>query len=81
MNTHCYNITREELAALEVLRSTGVGVLAAAEVAKAALVAGRGRVKRALKSVELGAEELKRQEKTVSFERAVEVALEARRDR
>lgn len=81
MNTHRYHVTREELAALEVLRSTGVGVLAAAEVAKAALVAGRGRVRRAMKCVELGAEELKRQEKTVSFERAVEVALEARRDR
>ena len=81
MNTHRHRVTREEIAALEVLRSTGVGVLDAAQVACAALKAGRGRIKRALKCVELGKEELKRQEKTVSFERAVEFALELRKDR
>jgi site-specific recombinase XerD len=37
-------------------------------------------VKRTLKCVALGAEELKRQEKTVSFEKAVEEALAARKD-
>ena len=66
---------------MEILRSTGVDVLEAALVAKEALEAGRGRVKRARKCVELGAEELRRREKTVTFERAVEEALEARKDK
>lgn len=77
MNTH----TEKELGAMEILRSTGVDVLEAALVARAALAAGRGLVKRALKCVSLGENELRRQEKTVSFARAVEVALEVRKDR
>lgn len=81
MNTHQQNVTREELAAIVLLKSTGVGVLAAAQVACAALKVGRGRVKRAMRCVELGEAELKRQEKTVSFEKAVAVALEVRKDR
>lgn len=76
-----FMVSREEMAALEILRSTGVSVLEAAGVAKAALAIGRGRVKRALQCVELGGEEMKRREKTVSFEKAVEAALEARRER
>ena len=71
----------EEIAAIEVLRQTGVDVVEAALVAKAALVAGRGRVKRAMACVVAGAEALRVREKTVSFERAVEVALEERKDR
>ena len=81
MNTQQQHITREELAALEILKSTGVGVLAAAQVASAALKVGRGRVKRAMKCVALGEAELKRQEKTVSFEKAVAAALDVRKDR
>ena len=81
MNTQQHKVTREEIAALEILRSTGVGVLDAALVASAALKVGRGRIKRALKCVELGGEELKRHENTVSFERAVEFALDVRKDR
>ena len=81
MNTHQQQVTREELAAIVLLKSTGVGVLAAAQVACAALKVGRGRVKRAMRCVELGEAELKRQEKTVSFEKAVAVALEVRKDR
>ena len=71
----------KELAAVEVLRQTGVDVLEAALVAKAALEAGRGRVKRAMACIAAGEEELRRREKTVTFARAVEEALEARKDR
>ena len=66
---------------MEILRSTGVDVLAAAMVAREALRAGRGRVKRARKCIEAGEETLRGQEKTVSFERAVQVALEERAGR
>ena len=76
MNTY----TSEEIAALEILRGTGVNIVEATLVARAALEAGRYKVKRTLKCVALGAEELKRQEKTVSFEKAVEEALAARKD-
>ena len=72
---------KTELAAVEVLRQTGVDVLEAALVAKAALEAGRGRVKRAMACIAAGEEELRRREKTVTFARAVEEALEAREDR
>ena len=69
------------MAAIEVLRSTGVDVLEAALVAKEALRAGRGRVKRARECIEAGEEALKTREKTVTFERAVWEALEERKDR
>ena len=71
----------QEAAALEVLRETGIKVLDAAIVARAAITAGRGRVKRAMLCITAGADELKRRERTVTFERAVEAALEERRDR
>ena len=71
----------EELAAIEVLRQTGVNVVEAALIAKTALEAGRGRVKRAVECITTGVETLRSREKTVSFERAVEVALEERCDR
>ena len=79
-----------EKAALAVLQSTGVDILEAALVAKAALEAGGARasvatarraLNRSRKIITLGAEALKQQERTVTFEKAVEVALEARRDR
>ena len=70
-----------ELAAMEVLRQTGVDVLEAALVAKRALEAGRRRVKRTMACIAAGEEELRRREKTVTFARAVEEALEARKDR
>ena len=66
-------------AALEVLRSTGIDVLEAALVAKEALECGRGRVKRARTCIQLGAEQLKLREKTVTFAKAVETALEDRK--
>ncbi len=77
MNTYC----EEETAALAILRATGVNIVEVALVAKAALEVDRGQIKRAMKCVKLGAEELKRQEKTVTFEKAVEEALEARKER
>ena len=67
------------MAALEVLRSTGVDVLEAALVAKEALECGRGRVKRARECVRLGAEEMRKRERTVTFAKAVETALEDRK--
>ena len=71
----------EECAAIEVLRQTGVNVLEAALVAKRALEAGRGRVRRAVECITTGAETLRSREKTVTFERAVMVALEERKGR
>ncbi len=76
MNTE--NRDREQ-AALEVLRSTGVDILEAALVAKEALECGRGRVRRARDCVRLGAQELWKREKTVTFRKAVEAALEERK--
>ena len=73
--------TDEETAALALLKSTKLPLLEAAQVACAAVRAGRGRVKRALRCITAGEEELKRQERTVTFEKAVAAALEARKDR
>ena len=72
-------IEDRELAALEVLRSTGIDVLEAALVTKDALECGRGRVKRARECVRLGAEEMRKRERTVTFGKAVETALEDRK--
>ena len=85
-HTHCEycevmntEINDRERAALEVLRMTGVDVLEAALVAKEALECGRGRVKRARASIQLGEEQLRLRERTVSFAKAVETALEDRK--
>ena len=75
MNT---GISEAERAALEVLRSTGIDVLEAALVAREALECGRGRVRRARECVRLGAEEMRKRERTVTFRKAVEMALEER---
>ena len=72
-------IEDREMAALEVLRSTGIDVLEAALVAKEALECGRGRVKRARECVRLGAGEMRKRERTVTFAKAVETALEDRK--
>ena len=71
----------EERAAIEVLRQTGVDIVEAALIAKTALEAGRGRVKRAVECITTGVETLRSREKTVTFERAVLEALEDRKDR
>ena len=74
-------ISEMERAALEILRTTGVDVVEAALVAREALRVGRGRVRRALECIGAGEVELRRRERTVCFARAVEAALEARKDR
>ncbi len=74
-------ISTKEIAALAILKSTGVDVIEAALIAKEALANGRGRVKRARLCISVGAAELRRQEKTVTFARAVEAALAAREGR
>ena len=71
-------VSVSEMAALEVLRGLGVDVLEAALIAKEALRVGRGRVRRARRCSELGEEEVRRGERTVTFERSVEEALEVR---
>ena len=76
-----YTLNETDYAALAVLRSTGADVLDVALVAKSAMEAGRGRVKRALKCIAAGAESMQQQERTVTFEKAVEAALDARKDR
>ncbi|MBQ5665727.1 MAG: tyrosine-type recombinase/integrase [Akkermansia sp.] len=71
----------DDQAALAILSATGVPVLEAAIIAKEILEANRGSIKRAKRCIAAGAEALKQQERTVSFEQAVDVALEARKDR
>ncbi|MCQ2365766.1 MAG: tyrosine-type recombinase/integrase [Akkermansia sp.] len=75
MNT----IEDKEMAALEVLKTTGIDVLEAALVAKEALECGRGRVKRARACIRQGEEQLRMRERTVTFAKAVEIALEDRK--
>lgn len=74
-------ISREELAALYVLRSTGVPIIEAALIAREAINAGHGRTGQARRCIAAGADELRRQKKTVTFGKAVRAALEARRHR
>ena len=76
-----YTCNEDEWAALQILRSTGAEVIEAAMVAKDALRVGRGRVKRAKLCISEGEKELKKREKTVTFAKAVEAALEARKSR
>lgn len=76
-----YTLNETDKAALALLKSTGSNVLDAAIVAKAAIEAGRGKIKRTLKCISAGVEMLKQLERTVSFATAVEAAIEARRDR
>ena len=64
-----------------LLKRSGVPALDAAQVACAAIKSGKGRTKRAWRCIAAGVAELKKQERTVSFEKAVAAALEARRER
>ena len=88
--TKARDMKQKELAAIAVLQSTGVDILEAALMAKSALEAGgvrtseataRRALKRSKRIITLGAEALRQQERTVTFEKAVEAALEARKDR
>ncbi len=74
-------LSEDEMAALVLLKRSGVPALEAAQVACAAIQLGKGRTKRALRCIAAGAEVLKKQEHTVTFEKAVAFALEARRER
>lgn len=71
----------EERAALEVLRQTGINILDAALIAREALECGRGRPKRARKCIELGCLALRQNEKTVTFRKAIEAAIQERASR
>ena len=77
MNQHNKEI---EQATIILLKSTGVSLLEVAQLACAALKAGRGKVKRAMKCLAAGEKALKQQERPVSFEKAVAAAREARKD-
>ena len=68
-------LTENELAALTVLKSTGNDVMMAAMIAKEALEAGRGKLKRARRCIHAGVAALQQQERTITFEKAVTVAL------
>ncbi len=65
-------LTEKEVTALTLLRSACADVIEAALIAKEALAANRGQVRRARRCLAAGVEELRKQERTVSFERAVE---------
>lgn len=75
------SITEKEYAAVVILRETGVNSLEAALLIKEALKICRGSISRVRKSLQLGCEALRKREKTVTFRKAVEAALEARRGR
>ncbi len=62
--------------AVEILRRTGIDIVEAALIARAALKAGHGRIKRTYECIEAGERELRRREKTVSFARAADAALD-----
>ncbi len=71
-------MTREELAALELLRSTGAPLLEAAQVACAAMRAAGGKMARAMQCIALSKEEIRRQKHTVPLAEAVWSSIEAR---
>lgn len=75
-----YCVSREELAAIELLKSTGAPLLEAAQVACAALRFAQGEVMRAMKCIELGAAEAEKRERTVSLCTAAWASVEARKE-
>lgn len=76
-----HNITEQEYAAVVILRETGVGVLDAAILVRDTLQQVHGGIKRARKCLHLGKQELRRQSRTISFSRAADEALAARKGR
>lgn len=71
----------DEDVALGMLKSLRGNIIDVAIVAKTAWLAGRGRLKRALKCIAMGEEKMREQERTVSFSKAVDVAIEERKIR
>lgn len=72
---------KKEIAALELLKSTGVDILAAAQLTCIALKIGHGKIKRTLRCLTEGEKVLKQQAHTVSFAKAVEEAMAARTEK
>ena len=75
-----FSMTSEELAALELLKSTGLPILEAAQVACAAMRAADGSMDKALRAIQLGADELVKREHTVSLREAAWASVDARKD-
>ena len=73
-------MTSEELAALELLKSTGLPILEAAQIACAVMRTADRSVDKALRTIQLGADELKKREHTVSLSVAAWASVEARKD-
>lgn len=67
-----------EFAALELLRSTGMDILDAAQVACALARAGRGHMERCRRVIDAGAKALEQLERTESFEQVAWASVEAR---
>lgn len=76
-----YIITEQEYAAVVILRESGSNVLEAAMMAREALQHAHGNIKRARKCLYLGEQELRRQTRAITFRKAVEEALTARKER
>lgn len=76
-----YHISDRERAILTILREHGADALAILELGREALRCGRGHLQRARLCLELGAQELRNSERTVSFFRAARAAAEAREHR
>ena len=81
MRNNLISVNDEERAALDILRSLKLGPLSAALIAREALRAAKGSESRALRCISLGLDALRDSEKSVSFARAVDAALDARKDR
>ncbi len=75
-----FSVTSEELAALELLKSTGLPILEAAQVACAAMRAADGSMDKALRTIQLGVDELAKRGHTVSLREAAWASVEARKD-
>ena len=74
-------INYEEMAALEALRRQPIGVLRAAMLAVEALRLCHGSEQRLRRCLQLGHEALQQEQRTVTFQHAARVALEARQSR
>lgn len=70
-----------EYAAIIILRETGLNIIECAIFIREALNLTGGRLYQAHKCLTLGSEELKKQNKTVTFQKAVSAALSERKER
>ena len=72
------DITQEEIAAIIMFREMGMRVTEAVGYVQRSLQLCRGNLRRAVRCVELGAEQMRQRMKTVSFEKAVKLAMKER---